>query len=418
MGGLLQRSESDGIAVGETPFARFAADPQSRAAWAALLHRAADPNPFFGPDFLIPLVETLAPRADLRIAFARAGGQPDAPLVGLLPLLAPRRGSPGAILGRLAGLPRPIRAFVHPMVVDTTPLLDHEAANEAAHGLLALLAARSPGALLRLPYLRAGTTSAALAGAADRLGLPRAPIARFVRAGLDRDLSPAPSARRARELRRLERRLSGSGEAGSGDAGVREIAFETITHASPERLAEALEAFLALEASGWKGEAGTALACDPARLAFARRALDGGSRAPAIAIDLMRLDGRPIAAAVHLVAGDGERALGGTFKCAFDEDHSSGSPGVQLDAYTARALAEGRLAARYLDSCALPGHPVEALWPERLAFCDEAILLAPGAPATRLDAPLARLSRIEATAAALRRFTKRLLRRKSTPARG
>lgn len=391
---------SGGPSAGLTPLADFAAEPGMRARWAALLHRSAHPNPFYGPDFLIPLAERLGPGGGLAIAWVRAQSAEGSRLVGLLPVLMPARGALRRTLVALGLAADGPEAFVHPMVVDTTPLLDRDAAVPAAAALVRHLATQAPGTLLRLRFLREGLASEALAEAVASLSLPHAPISRFARAGLAADSAPV-AGRRLRDLRRDARRLSEHGT----------IAFETLTGAGVEA---GREAFLALEASGWKGRAGTALAEAPDRLAFAREALSARAAAPAIAIDLMRLDGRPIAASIHLLAGE----AGGTFKCAFDEAYARGSPGVQLDAYTARALADGSLPARSLDSCAAPGHPVEGLWPERLGFRDEAILLAPAAEPTRLARLLAGIARRETARATLKRLAKRLLRRKTTAARG
>lgn len=389
-----------GLAAGLTPLAEFAAEPGTRAQWAALLHRSVHQNPFYGPDFLIPLAERLVPGGGLAIAWVRAQSAEGSRLVGLLPVRMPARGALRRTLVALGLVAEGPETFVHPMVVDTTPLLDTDAVGPAALALVRHLAMEAPGTLLRLRFLREGPVTEALAEAAASLSLPHAPIARFARAGLGADGAPL-SGRRLRDLRRDARRLSEHGT----------ITFETSTGAGVDA---GREAFLALEASGWKGRAGTALADAPDRLAFAREALSARAAAPAIAIDLMRLDGRPIAASVHLLAGE----AGGTFKCAFDEVFARGSPGVQLDAYTARALAQGLLSVKSLDSCAAPGHPVEGLWPERLGFRDEAILLAPDAEPTRLARLLAGIARRETVRAALKRLAKRLLRRKTTAARG
>ena len=52
-------------------------------------------------------------------------------------------------------------------------------------------------------------------------------------------------------------------------------------------------------------------------------------------------------------------------KCAYDENFAACSPGVLLDAATADAVRSENFTP-FLDSVAIPGHPVERLWPERL----------------------------------------------------
>ncbi|MBN9000007.1 MAG: GNAT family N-acetyltransferase, partial [Rhizobiales bacterium] len=118
--------------------------------------------------------------------------------------------------------------------------------------------------------------------------------------------------------------------------------------------------FLGLEASGWKGRRGTALADDPASRAFALSAISGAPPG-AVAIDEIRLDGAPVAMLVGFRAGD----LAVTWKIAHAEAQARYSPGVQVMIAASDAwLAEPGIAR--IDSLAAPDHPmVDGLWPER-----------------------------------------------------
>jgi hypothetical protein len=127
-----------------------------------------------------------------------------------------------------------------------------------------------------------------------------------------------------------------------------------------------LEAFLALEASGWKGRASTALASRPASAAFAREALLAADCD--VRFDELTFAGAPIAMNLNL------RDRGALFsiKSAYDEAHAKRSPGVVLDG----ALTEAILADPDLDladSCALPGHPLDGLWLDRRSIARIAI---------------------------------------------
>jgi CelD/BcsL family acetyltransferase involved in cellulose biosynthesis len=379
------------------PLAALAADPALRAAWADLLHRAADPNPFYGPDFLIPLVESCERRRVL-CAVAIETGDAGPRLRALLPVVAQR----AVPLYR----PRLVAAFTHEMVVESTPLLDGDDPVAAAEGLLAALALHAPGARLRLPLLADGATRAAVAAAARAAGGAEAIVGACSRAAVLRpeppDARPDPlaglaSSKYLSKLRRLERRL---GEDGS---------LRVDTAAGPDA-AEGVAALLALEAAGWKGAAGTALASRPETARFAAAALTGAAQAPRIVVDLLRVDGAPVAADLHLVAGG--RAA--TFKTAFDEARAKTSPGMLLHAHVAREARSGRGFAR-VDSCAVPGHPVEALWTDRIVLCDLLVEPAPGARDVARHA--ARLARVEAVIREAKARAKRLLGRRETALR-
>jgi CelD/BcsL family acetyltransferase involved in cellulose biosynthesis len=106
----------------------------------------------------------------------------------------------------------------------------------------------------------------------------------------------------------------------------------------PEALGPDLDAFLRIEASGWKADAGTAILGDPRaeRLyrEFARRA----ARLDLLRLHLLELDGEAI-------AGDLSCRLGRTeflVKTAYADDHASVSPGLVLRAEVLRlAIDEG-----------------------------------------------------------------------------
>ena len=58
------------------------------------------------------------------------------------------------------------------------------------------------------------------------------------------------------------------------------------------------ETFLALEAAGWKGKAGTAIACLPRDAAYFRRLVDAACREDALLVDALLLDDQPLAMGV------------------------------------------------------------------------------------------------------------------------
>ena len=95
----------------------------------------------------------------------------------------------------------------------------------------------------------------------------------------------------------------------------------TVRDRSGER--DAYEEFLALERSGWKGTAGTAMASDPGHAEFFRELCS--AFADAGRLQLLSLDGeqRTVAMKCNLIAGE----VTYCFKIAFDEQLSQLSPG-------------------------------------------------------------------------------------------
>jgi CelD/BcsL family acetyltransferase involved in cellulose biosynthesis len=115
-------------------------------------------------------------------------------------------------------------------------------------------------------------------------------------------------------LRRRARRL-----AEAGAVAVRRVD-------GGEGVDEALDEFLALEASGWKGAHGTAIALDPALVRFYRRMAHDAAARGGLALRALLLDGRPVAVHLGLV----HRGVYYLPKTAYDERLGSASPGQLL----------------------------------------------------------------------------------------
>ncbi len=102
---------------------------------------------------------------------------------------------------------------------------------------------------------------------------------------------------------------------------------------------DGLEDYIALEARGWKGQAGTALANEPDGLSYFRAIVVQFAASDRIAVDQIRLDGKPIAIGLTVEA-DGHNML---WKTTFDEDFSRFGPGMLLNmVVTRRLFATGR----------------------------------------------------------------------------
>ena len=337
----------DGVRVESVPLERLGAVED---VWRALSRRALEPNVFAEPAFVVNALRHLAPGAQCRPVLVWRGAADDR-LIGALVLETPLA-LPGL---RVARIWRSEQAGLAAL------LLDQDEAAEALAALLDWLARARPAVagLLAPALAEAGPTKGALAALARRQNLRRLDLGRAERALL---LAPAAPdggfedrlpKKRSKEWARLLRRL---GERGA-------VAFHVAADA------EAIEAFLSIEARGWKGARRTALGSDPGRAAFTRAMLAAMARDGALAVHVLAVGGAAIAAAVVLRSG--ERAF--YWKTAYDEAYAEYSPGVQVTLALSRAqMRDPSLAAT--DSCAIAGHPmIDRLWPARLALVDQAI---------------------------------------------
>lgn len=341
--------------------------------WAALtaewqdLAAMAEPNVFLAPDF------------------ALAARQVD-PGPGL-GAFAFRRGHrlTGFVAGRFGLAGRLFRLWTHPYAPLSLPLVAEGEERAILEVLMGALAGRGCTAL-EVSHLPDGPFADSLTGFAEETGRTVATLAACRRAAL---AGPPPGP--AKELRRQARRLADRGT-------VAEIS--TVSGLPP---GAAIAAFLALEAAGWKGRRGTAMAGNAESRSFFCEALSGLLAAQGARIDLLTLDGRPIAGAVTLIAGS--RAW--YWKTAYDESLARFSPGALLSQRLGASLmADGRIG--FVDSCAVPGHSmIDRLWPARLGISHRLIAVQPLKPGLAFHAVVALRHGLHAA----RDRAKRLLKR-------
>jgi CelD/BcsL family acetyltransferase involved in cellulose biosynthesis len=335
--------------------------PPIAAPWRELAARALEPNVFYEPAFLQAAAPVFAPDAGAVLVWS--GDRPQR-LLGFLPARIERRRY-GLKLPVLVGL-------THRFGPLGVPLVEREAAEPVIAALFARLAADQnlPGLVL-LPFLpQDGPFASALNAFLRRAQMPRADFNRHRRALFEPGQDRAGYVRRAvgkhrmKELRRQARRLSEIGA----------VMFTGATE--PANVADTLDDFLSLEARGWKGHAGTAIADDADLAAFIRSAMAGLAAEGKVTIYRIMLDGRAVAAAIVLRSG--HRAW--FWKIAYDEVLARYSPGVMISVEVTYELADDADIAR-ADSCATANHPmIDRLWRERLILCDRLIAVRPQAP--------------------------------------
>jgi CelD/BcsL family acetyltransferase involved in cellulose biosynthesis len=249
--------------------------------------------------------------------------------------------------------------------VNGTPLVAAHGLPETIDGLLDGMAAA--GALWRLPMLSIdGRIGRELTAACARRGFPVGAVGSFERAVLHRRAGYEAYARdrlspnRRKGLRRRLKRLEAQGR----------VAFATFTEG--EGLRQAVDAFLALEAAGWKGRRGTALAARDPGAPLTRALFSGPGACASSRADVLMLGGRPIAVSLSLLCGGTCFLL----KTAYEEAFRGLAPGILLENAILRAFLDEGFAEK-LDSASLPGSVLEGLFADRERMADVAIATGP-----------------------------------------
>lgn len=324
----------------------LALSPELAAAWDRLAAEASEPNPFAERWCLQSALHLLDPERRARLVMVRDGH--DGAVIGVMPL------APANRYGRLPL--RHVAGWKHPNHFHGAPLV--RAGFESLFwSILTGWCDASPWArtLLHVPRLTAdGPLHRALVDVARLRGGAAVAVHHEERAQLESDLSPevywdaAVRAKKRKELRRQANRLAEQGA----------VAFRRWR--AGEAVTPWVDAFLTLEARGWKGHAGSALASQSDTEAWFRAILPAAADAGKLDMRSLDLDGRPLAMLVNFLCPPG----GFSFKTAFDEDYARFSPGVLLQQANLDLLDDARI--DWVDSCAAPGHPmIDSVWRER-----------------------------------------------------
>ena len=315
------------------------------AEWRDLAANAVEPNAFYSPAMLVPALEAFADEGPALVIARDGGGR----LAGLAPI-ALQRG--------YSRLPVPyVATWMHKHCFFAAPLVRQGYERAFFRAIFDL--AESRGAFFRLRHLDAkGPLFAAAAAVAAETGRLAAPSARYERAMLqapwstDEYLKVSLNAKRRKEMRRRRARLEEEGA----------LRFEM--SAAGDDFDAWADDFMALEASGWKGAAGTAMRQDPASERFFKEAVRSAAAADEVRFFRLMLGARTIAAAVNFQSG----AVSYSFKIAYDEAYSRFSPGVMMETDMMKAL-EGAPGLAFVDSCAKTSHPmIDRLWRGRRAI--------------------------------------------------
>jgi CelD/BcsL family acetyltransferase involved in cellulose biosynthesis len=321
--------------------------------WRALSERATEPNGYYLPEWELAVNASARDRGD---AAALTAWSDASQLIGLMPVIS---------LWRACKIPLPALVSADPYGTLSTPPLDRELAEDAAAGLLQQARQSGAHALILRDVSLDGAAMKSFATVLRRDGMQPVALQSHVRASLDatRDadelLQDALGSKKLKELRRQRNRLAEHGT----------VSFDVARE--PNEVAVALETFLKLEASGWKGQRGTALGQHGGDAAFIRRATAGLAATGQCEIVTLRTGDTPVASAIVLRHQD--RAF--YFKLGVDERFAKFSSGVQLTLELTRHLCADP-SIRLVDSTANPDHPmIDPIWRGRLAIGDVLIPL-------------------------------------------
>jgi len=338
--------------------------------WRALAERAVEPNGYYLPDWALAVSASARGRTGALAlsAFSDASIAYDGParMIGLLPVIS---------LWREYRIPLPALVSAQPYGTLCTPPLDRDATEDTAERLMEEARRAGAHALILRDMSLDGRAMRAFAEVLRLRGMRPRLLQSYLRASLDaaRDadelLHEALGSKKLKELRRQRHRLAEQ---------YSQVRFDVARE--PAEVAAALDTFLILEAGGWKGKRGTALAQHDGDLAFIRRATSALAETGQCEIMTLRAGATPVAAGIVLRHQD--RAF--YFKLGVDERFAKYSPGVQLTLDLTRHLCADP-AIRSADSTASPDHPmINPIWRGRFAIGDVLIPLGRGDPVVGL----------------------------------
>ncbi len=340
------------------------------AAWQDLADNSAEANVFYEPWMLLPALEAFASGEQLLFVLVLDGdphGPPEeARLCGFFPLQRRRlhRRLPLHVLG--------LWQYLHCYLC--TPLVRADCVRATLDALFDWLRSDPRGAaLMEFNQLTAaGPCSTALLACSRERENPTVVTDSWERALFeprgdgDTYIRSVLSGKKRRSVERRARRL----------AETESIAYEALTASGD--VVEWADEFLRLEAAGWKGKDGTALACDPANRRFFHAILGGAFARGRLLLCTLRAAGRPIAFRCSFLAGEGAFA----FKMTYDEQYGGHSPGTLLELDHVRRL-HALPELRWMDSCTgTDNSMMNDLWPGRRAI--HTVLAASGRGVGRL----------------------------------
>jgi CelD/BcsL family acetyltransferase involved in cellulose biosynthesis len=311
--------------------------------WDALIRRAPG-NVFMNPAALHAAKTADFADVHMLLAWEQADGREE--LVGLWALqeckLAP-------------GWPAFLAAPPYNYAFLSNPVIEPAVADEVMTAFFdAIASCRALPNVVRLRYLDGDAeTYAAIRHALDSRGGRDLKLAERTRPFASKTSGVKRSGSTRKKLRQDWNRLSALG------------AVDIVNDRTPDRVRDAFEIYLSMEAQSWKGANGTALLCADDVAAFARRLIGDLAARQDASVALLRVNGKPIAAQVLLYCAP----TAYTWKTAFDSGYARYSPGALLvDKISEELFASGKIEA--IESCSPEGGFMAQMWDGRRTTID------------------------------------------------
>jgi hypothetical protein len=315
--------------------------------WEDLSEHVIDQNCFYEPSMLLPAIRSFGQQKDLYFVLIFDQTKSNPVLTAFFPL-EKRRSYKGI----------PVTTFTlwkHIHCFYCTPLIRRGFEEEALKSFFNWLNGMGI-ALLELPYVSAeGLFHQSVLDylyQSQRLAFT---TECFTRALLKRKvdaesyMEESISGKKRKEYRRLENRLGETGR------------LEYIELDSSGNVKMWIDQFLELEASGWKGQEGSALRCKEDEKEFFTDSATKAFEKERLMMIALLLDGKPVAQKCNFLTTNGSFS----FKIAYDEEYTRFSPGVLLELENIRRF-HNRSVLQWMDSCAITDHPmINRLWKDR-----------------------------------------------------
>ncbi|HWM43155.1 MAG TPA: GNAT family N-acetyltransferase [Burkholderiales bacterium] len=299
-------------------------------AWEELARAALEPNPFYEHWMLRPALEAFGAGRELRVVLVWAGER----LAGLFPFER---------VARYKGLPLPaFKSWLHAHCLLCTPLVRADTARACLEALFDCLDAR----LVEFSYLPAGEPFHRVLAEVLAARGAQSFVSRSRSRGLLRKHRATVSGRFRRQAANSERRLKD---------------LSQVVLQPQDDVARWIDDFLRIEASGWKGRNGSAMACTQRNRRYAAEILGAAFRRGQLIGCGLDVGGRAIARRFSFTAGEAAYA----FKTAYDESYARFSPGAMLELASVRQVdADPRV--QWMDSFTEDENlALERLWPDR-----------------------------------------------------
>jgi hypothetical protein len=324
-------------------------DPELIGEWERLEARSVEDNAFLSPSFVLPALEHLAPPGDLLFASVHLPEDGASSLIGMA--VFEKRPPSWRI-------PFPhLRAFRTPHTFLSGVLADRTFRAPACDALFERLAAAGWSVIEFVDRSAAGELTSQLDDSARRVGMRWFETERTERATLvPTEILPAylermSTSKRGAGLLKNIKKLSA----------VAPVTYHVRRGDGGESLARPTDTFLALERMGWKGTAGTALACRPETEAFFRKVVREFSRVGACAFAELSLGEHVVASSSLFISG----RTGFSFKVGWDPQYAKQALGMVLELKFVLHSPEHFGALECIDGCAEGPSYLDGIWPGR-----------------------------------------------------